>query len=286
MSIAATEAPVPLLTPHGHIRLVADSDAPPLPVALAGCLRDAFARGSGHGLLHLGGAEVGSILPPSWAWWRDFAGRYLTALCATPEGGAVAAPDDRALDALIADVPSMTGAEYLTTEVLIALWTELDAALRDELAASKRPLQAFLKSLHPVWNLVGRVHFNLAENRKDPQAPFAFLATYTSRVSSHGKAQHLPLSQALTEFSDGRSQARLLSLLMPVQRAAEQCAWLRAMVESGKDLSPAPLAARRCVSAFERRAEAGSSRHHRARAGDVARWSSRPPARQVSHCLN
>ncbi len=89
---------------------------------------------------------------------------------------------------MIADVPSMTGAEYLTTEVLIALWTELDAALRDELAASKRPLQAFLKSLHPVWNLVGRVHFNLAENRKDPEAPFAFLATYTSRVSSHGKA--------------------------------------------------------------------------------------------------
>ncbi len=238
MSIAATEALVPVLTPHGHIRLVPDSDAPPLAVALARDLRDAFARGSGHGLLHLGGAEVGSILPPSWAWWRDFAGRYLTALCATPEGGAVAAPDDRALDALVADAPPMTGAEYLTTLVLIALWAELDAALRDELAASKRPLQAFLKSLHPIWNVVGRVHFNLAENRKDAEAPFAFLATYTSRVSSHGKAQHLPLSQALTEFSDGRSQARLLSLLMPVQRAAEQCAWLRAMVESGEIYHP------------------------------------------------
>jgi superfamily II DNA or RNA helicase len=238
MSIAATEVLVPLLTPHGHIRLVPDSDAPPLPVALARCLRDAFARGSGHGLLHLGGAEVGSILPPSWAWWRDFAARYLTALCATSEGSAVAAPDDRALDALIADAPPMTGAEYLSTDVLIALWGELDAALRDELAAAKVTLQAFLKSLHPVWNLVGRVHFNLAENRQDAEAPFAFLATYTSRVSSHGKAQHLPLSQALTEFSDGKSQARLLSLLMPVQRAAEQCTWLRAMVESGEIYHP------------------------------------------------
>ena len=47
---------------------------------------------------------------------------------------------------------------------------------------------------HPVWNLVGGVHFNLAENRKDPEAPFAFLATYTARSLAQGSAQHLPLS--------------------------------------------------------------------------------------------
>jgi hypothetical protein len=49
--------------------------------------------------------------------------------------------------------------------------------------------------------VVGRVHFNLAENRKDEQAPFAFLATYTHRLSGHGKAQHLPLGQALREYA-------------------------------------------------------------------------------------
>ena len=233
MSLAATDFLAPLLTPHGHLLLAPDADAPSLPVALQQRLAAAFALGSGHGLLHLGAAEVGSILPPSWAWWRGFAARYVTALCATPEGGAIATPDDQALDALIADVPPMTGAEYLTAQVLATLWTALDTALREELAASKSPLQEFLKARHPVWNLVGRVHFNLAENRKDPEAPFAFLATYTSRLSVHGRAQHLPLSQALAEFSDGKSQARLLSLLMPVQRAAEQCGWLRAMVDSG-----------------------------------------------------
>ncbi len=73
---------------------------------------------------------------------------------------------------------------------------------------------------------------------KTPEAPFAFLATYTSRVSAHGKAQHLPLSRALAEYSDGKSQARLLSLLMPVQRAAELCEWLRAMVDSGEIYHP------------------------------------------------
>ncbi|MDP1635123.1 MAG: SNF2-related protein, partial [Gallionellaceae bacterium] len=132
----------------------------------------------------------------------------------------------------------MRGAEYLTTHVLGGLWSELDTALKVELAASGRSLQEFLKSRHPAWNLVGRVYFNLAENRQDAEAPFAFLATYTSRLSAHGKAQHLPLSQALTEFSDGRSQARLLSLLKPVQGGAEQCDWLRDMVEAGEIYHP------------------------------------------------
>jgi non-specific serine/threonine protein kinase len=238
MSIATTDCLAPLLTPLGHLLVVVDPDASSLPAALQQRLTDAFALGSGHGLLHLGATEVGSILPPSWAWWRDFAAHYVTTLCATPEGGVIATPDDQALDALIADAPPMTGAEYLTTEVLATLWSNLDTALREELAASKNSLQEFLKARHSVWNLVGRVHFNLAENRKDPEAPFAFLATYTSRLSAHGRAQHLPLSQALAEFSDGKSQARLLSLLMPVQRGAEQCGWLRAMVDSGDIYHP------------------------------------------------
>ena len=106
--------------------------------------------------------EVAHHLPPASAWWRDFATRYVTTLCAVPEGAVITAPDDQVLDALVADAPPMAGAEYMTTEVLTALWTDLDEALREQLAASKRSLQEFLKTLHPVWNLVGRVHFNLA----------------------------------------------------------------------------------------------------------------------------
>jgi len=233
MSIPASACLAPLLTPHGRLLLFPDADAPSLTAAVAQRLNDAFARGSAHGLLHLGAAEVGTILPPAFAWWREFAARYVTALCATPDGGAILAPHEHTLDALIADAPPITGAEYLTSAVLIALWTDLDKQFREELTASEKSLPEFLKTLHPVWNVVGRVHFNLAENRKDVDAPFAFLATYTTQLSAHGKAQHLALSQALAEFSDGKSRARLLSLLMPVQRAAEKCGWLRAMVDSG-----------------------------------------------------
>ena len=230
----------PHLTPGGHLLAVPEDDAPLLAEEIRPWLGTSFALGAGHGLLHLGTAEIGRILPPAWAWWRDFAARYVTALCATPEGGeiAVVTPAAKDFDTLIADAPPMTGGEYLTPEVLVTLWGEIDTALHQELATAKVSLQDFLKSRHPAWNLVGRVHFNLAENRKDPESPFAFLATYTSRLSAHGKAQHQPLSQALAEFSGARSRAQLLSLLLPVQRAAQDCDWLRDMVDTGEIYHP------------------------------------------------
>jgi non-specific serine/threonine protein kinase len=132
----------------------------------------------------------------------------------------------------------MTGAEYLTAEILEALWQEMDAAFARELAESGNSIQDFLKHRNPAWNLIGRVHFNLAENRRDDHAPFAFLATYTTRLSAHAKAQHLPLGQALREYAGAVNKGRLLSLLLPVQRAAEICPWLKAMVDSGEIFHP------------------------------------------------
>ena len=82
------------------------------------------------------------------------------------------------------------------------------------------------------------MHFNLAENRKDPDAPFAFLATYTTRLSANAKAQHLPLGKALGEYAGAANKDRLLSLLLPVQRASETCPWLKAMVDAGEIFHP------------------------------------------------
>jgi hypothetical protein len=87
-------------------------------------------------------------------------------------------------------------------------------------------------------NLVGRVHFNVAENREDADSPFAFLATYTARLSAQAKAQHLPLGEALREYAGAANKQRLLSLLVPVQRASETCPWLKALVEAGEIFHP------------------------------------------------
>jgi superfamily II DNA or RNA helicase len=237
----------PLLTPHGLLTLVPSPDAAEekagLDPARGARLEQAFARGSGHGLLFLGADEVGTTLPSTLSYWRKLGARYVTALCALPGIGErskppVPIPAAGELDTMVAAVPPMTGAEYLTTEVLANLWRDMDQAFDAELAQSTLTVQAFLKSRHPAWNLVGRVHFNLAENRKDEDAPFAFLATYTTRLSADAKPQHLPLSKAMQEHAGARNRERLLSLLMPVQRAAEHCPWLKAMVDGGEIYHP------------------------------------------------
>ena len=145
----------------------------------------------------------------------------------------------------------MPGAEYLDADTLLALWDEMGAAFAASLAGSGADLQTFLKNLNPAWNLVGRVHFNLAENRRDPEQPFAFMATYTTRLSAQAKAQHVPLGQALREYAGAANRDALLSLLVPVQRAAERCGWLKDMVDAGEIFHPlrwSPAEAARLLS--------------------------------------
>ena len=234
----------PVLNPHGVLSLKPSDDGSASSSVRDTTLEQSFIRGSGHGLLYLGANAVGTSLPPVLAYWREFASRYVTALCNLPdvaEGRSkshVPVPADDELNRLAAVAPPMTGAEYLTAAVLADLWRAIDAAFDLELAETGLSVQEFLKSRHPAWNLVGRVHFNLAENRKDEEAPFAFLATYTTRLSAQAKAQHLPLGKALQEYAGARNRERLLSLLMPVQRAAEQCGWLKQMVDAGEIYHP------------------------------------------------
>jgi non-specific serine/threonine protein kinase len=238
----------PVLTPHGHLSLAQEDDALALDAEVAQRLQETFVRGAGHGLLQLGAGEVGTALPAVFSYWREFAARYVTALCThtslsadasgTKSVEAVAPPPDAELERLAMAAPLMTGAEYLTSAVLRALWQQTDKALRLELLEEQCEVQEFLKRRNPAWNLVGRVCFNLAENRNDAESPFAFLATYTVRLSAHSKAQHLPLGQALHEYEGPANRGRLLSLLLPVQRAAETCPWLKEMVDSGEIFHP------------------------------------------------
>ena len=234
----------PILSPRGLLTLGRSGDGATLEPGLAARLEAEFAKGSGHGLLRLGADQVGRALPPVLSYWRELGGRYVTALCGLPgigEGSAkppVPAPADAVLEQMAAAVPPMTGAEYLTAALLADLWHGIDAAFDAELSESGLSVQDFLKGRHPAWNLIGRVHFNLAENRKDEDAPFAFLATYTTALSAEGKAQHLPLGKALQDYAGARNRQRLLSLLMPVQRAAEKCAWLKIMVDAGEIYHP------------------------------------------------
>jgi hypothetical protein len=149
------------------------------------------------------------MLPPVFGYSREFGARYVSAVCGQQDldasrshtiagapaarsqrgGVAVGPPPLDELEKLAAAAP-MFGAEYLTPTILEALWNELGAAFQSELAESKTSVQEFLRRKSPTWNVVGRVHFNLAENRLDAEAPFAFLATYADL-----RAKDWPLSR-------------------------------------------------------------------------------------------
>ena len=234
-------AVAPVLTPHGLLWLDRVEDEFSLDDGLAARLEKNFARGPGHGLLHLGAAEAGTSLPPTLAWWRDFAMRFIAELCGlgeTAQRQALPAPSTAELMALVDEAPPMRGGEYLHPQSLIAFWREIGEALESELADSGLSLQDFLKNQNRRWRLVGRVHFNLAENRRDPEFPFAFMATYTSSLSANGELRHQPLGQALREYAGAGDKAKLLQLLKPVQEAAEACPWLKAIVDSGEIFHP------------------------------------------------
>ncbi len=107
-----------------------------------------------------------------------------------------------------------------------------------EFASFTGSVQEYLASKSPLWNLVGRVYFHLAENKRDPGAPFAFLASYATRLSKQARGQHAPLGRALEEYAGARDRQKLLALLGPVQRAAEKSPVIKALVDSGEIYHP------------------------------------------------
>ncbi len=246
MSVA--HAPAPGLTlvvsPSGLPRVVAGEGDPDRVTGDRGsAIAAAFAAGAGKGTLHLGAVEVGTSLPPAFAYFRELGHELVARVCAHPEleklrdQVRIEPPLDR-FEQMARAVPPIPGAEYVTADALATTWQEAQEALRQELAAWRGPIAQWLHGKSAAWATVGRVCFHLAENKRDPDAPFAFLATYTTRLSSRGAPQHRPLGHALEESTAARDRDRLLALLLPVQRAADKSALVREMVQRGDIYHP------------------------------------------------
>ena len=233
-----------LVSPTGHLR---PDPTPPRPAPLsdeaAVRLTVAFSEGEGAGLLHLGAAELDTPLPPALAFFRELSRSLLGRVCQLAEPEQALAAGEPALEEgtagrLLLNLPPMTGAEYVTAERVRGWWAAIRQALLDRVTAQDATVESVLRALSPLWSAVGRVHFHLAENREDPDRPFAFLATYTTGLGERGKVQHAPLGQALRQYAGARNRMALLSLLSPVERAAGHSDWVRAMVDSGDIYQP------------------------------------------------
>ena len=243
---ADTDSPLTCrVTPRGRIEVRPDpsADGPRLSTLKALKIVDAFAAGRGHGVLHLGAAEAATTLPAPLGFWRDVGRAFVSRACAAidpadAKGRVEVDPDPAAFDAWVQAVPPMQGAELLNARFLEALWSEMATALTEEGTRDPNGAAGYLQREGSVWNVVGRVCFHLAQNKRDPAYPFAFIATYVRDVSRQAKPLHTPLGRALEEYAGSKNRKRLLALLAPLSRAAEQSALIRELVDAGDVYHP------------------------------------------------
>ncbi len=233
-----------MITPGGHLRLESEPGAlPALTAERATALQEAFVGCSAAGLLALVGQELGQELPPALVFWRGVARRLFEAICALGEAGfsrwgTIAPPAEEELSDWVEQAPPMSGLEYLSIELLQRLWAELRDLVAQQAHQYSGGTAAYLRAISPLWHLLGRVTFHLAENKRDPQRPFAFLATFTHRLSGQARLQHLPLSEALKTYAAAKDFAQLEKLLEPVRRASEHSNLVRELLDEKTIFAP------------------------------------------------
>ena len=243
------------LTPSGRldVRPGSPEDGPRLSAETAQRILDAFKDGRGHGVLHLGAGELGTDLHPTLAYWRDIGQSLVANVCGAldpsmPKSLVVPDPAPEELEAFAQSAPPMQGAELITPALLGELWSDMGKALAVHTARHRDGVQGYLRKQSSVWNVVGRVCLHLAENKRNLEYPFAFIATYVHKISRHAKPQHLPLGRALKDYAGAGNRQKLLALLSPLSIAAEQSELIRELVDSGDiyhPLSWTPQAAHR-----------------------------------------
>ena len=201
---------------------------------------DRYSDKSDAWLFFLGFSDLQIPLPPSLDYWRRFSGLFAGKLCRTPDleelRERVKIPlSEEELQSHLAAAPLMTGVEYLGEELLEARWTALNRAFSSAIQTYEGSVEGFIRSYSPNAHLVGRVFFHLVEN-KDPDYPFAFMATYTTRLDSRGKSKHLPLKHALEEYD--KDDEKLLELLTTVHLAEKRSPLIRELLETGELFHP------------------------------------------------
>lgn len=185
-------------------------------------------------------------LSPETRFWIGFVEEFLRGLCQTPEESFSKTPErflseilsDKNLDDLAGSAPFMIGSEFLTSSLLTRFGIALADRVLVETGQNAAELDRFLTRCAPDWHGVGTVWFHLAENKKDPERPFCFMATFTCDVSASGRIQHKPLGRALVDYAGAKNRTAFHKILRPIETAKEESPLLNEMVAGGDIYTP------------------------------------------------
>jgi hypothetical protein len=191
-------------------------------------------------LFFLGFCDQSLRVSPSLDFWRKFAASFTEKIAKTPDLELIRHRikikiSESDLENILDSAPMMTGAEYLNKELLQKIWDRLALFFKSEIKKHDGTVAEFIKKYTHNIHLVGRIFFNLVEN-KESDIPFAFLATYSTRINKQGQSKHIPLKYALKEYKN--NSGKLLGLLSTVYTAAKTSDLISELLETGELFHP------------------------------------------------
>jgi len=199
-----------------------------------------FSNDADSWLLFLAFCDHRILLSPSLDYWRNFAGMFTKRLSQVPDleilrHKARSLVEKDELRRHLGCAPLMAGAEYLSFDLLEAIWKGLNNTFTLAIKSYDGTVEGFFRDYSPNVHLVGRIFFHLVENKND-NYPFAFMATYSTRLNKKGKSKHLPLKHALQEYKNDNE--KLLELLATVHTAAKRSPIVADLLETGELFHP------------------------------------------------
>lgn len=197
-------------------------------------------KGFDEFLLYLGFCNKNILLSVSLNFFRTFCGLFSNKLIQTPNLESLRekvefflSENDKVF--ILNDIPFITGSEHINENFFEGLWLRLNKKYQSDITVFKGTVDKYIKQYRPDVHLAGRIYFHLVESKKE-EYPFAFLATYSTEISSDGKSKHVPLKYALAKY--GEDSKKLLELLSTVQTASEKSALIADILESGEIFHP------------------------------------------------
>ncbi len=232
-----------VLLPDGSLQLERDTKSHKQTKSSTLLQQEIFAtykKDRGNWLLFLGFSDPEIALPSSLDFWRRFSALFVHRLRLTPDLEELRhqveiSPPKPELVKLLETLPAMVGGGHIDVKLFLRFWAGLNSSFATTIKQFPGSVAEFIHHYSPNVHLLGRIYFHLVEN-KDDDAPFAFLATYSTRMGSQGQSKHLPLKYALQEYQDDNK--KLLELLATVYKAAKDSALIAELLESNDLFSP------------------------------------------------
>ena len=214
---------IAIIEPHGAYALdwqEAETEAP----KICHDVYKRYERDPRGALLFLGFLSSEFLFSSSVLFLKNLTSAFVRSLARTPDlellrETVTVAGDEKLTQTLLETAPFMPGNEHLTEDWIRIAWRNMNQAFAQAIGPYRGKVSEYFSSQNAEIHCAGRVYFHLVENKSD-DAPFAFLATYSTHVSETGKSKHVPLKHALIEF--GNDGKKMLELLVTVHTASEK----------------------------------------------------------------